>query len=104
MLPDLLDRLRHQVLQLAGTHYEDVALQAKHQRQVAQHYELIRTLSLMLRKPDLYPLAVALDILAEIQDLSTELPDPAGASSFDLKSSLTDVVSLWVDSPKAIGL
>jgi hypothetical protein len=49
-------------------------------------------------------LAVALDILAEIQDLSTELPDTAGASSFDLKSSLADVVSLWVDSPKAIRL
>jgi hypothetical protein len=104
MLPELLDRLRHQVLRLAGTRYQDVALRAKHHRYVAHHYELIRTLSLMLRKPDLYPLAVAIDILAELQGISTEFPDLAGAGSFDVKSCLADVVSMWVDSPQAIDL
>jgi len=104
MLPELLDGLRHQVLRLAGTRYQDVALQAKHQRLVRQHHELIRTLSLMLRNPDLYPLAIAVDIVAEIQDSARELPNPPGASNLDLKSSLANLVSLWVESPKAIGL
>jgi hypothetical protein len=95
MLPAFIDRLRHQVHRLAEIRYSDAALQAKHKRLVVQHYELIRTLSLMLRNPDPYPLAVAFDMVGEIQDSSRQLPEVSGANNLDLNSSLAEIESFW---------
>jgi hypothetical protein len=95
MLYQMIDELRHAVLRLAALSYNDGALQAKHKRLVGQTYELIRTLSLMLRNPELYPLAVAFDMAAEIEELSSELPELPGAKNVDLSSSLAEINSLW---------
>jgi hypothetical protein len=95
ILYQMIDELRHEVLRLAGIRYNDAALQAKHKRLVGQTNELIRTLSLMLRNPDPYPLPVAFDMVAEIEELSSDLPEVPGAKTVDLSSSLAEIVSFW---------
>jgi hypothetical protein len=84
MLPEVIDKLRHLVLSIRDVRYTDAQLQAEHNRLVGQHYELIRTLSLMLRNPDLYPLAVAIDIAGEIDDPTAELAKLLSAHNIDL--------------------
>jgi hypothetical protein len=93
----MIDELRHEVLRLADISYNDGELQNKHKRLVGQLHELIRTLSLMLRNPDSYPLAVAFDIVAEIDELSREFPELPGAKNDDLSSSLAEIVLFWGD-------
>jgi hypothetical protein len=83
MLPEVIDKLRHLVLSIRDVRYADAQLQAEHNRLVGQHYELIRTLSLMLRNPDPYPLAVAIDMAAEIDDPSGDLAKLLTAHNVD---------------------
>src|SRR4051812_39845202 len=92
MLPEAIDRLRHLVLSIRDVRHADPQLQVEHDRQVGQHYELIRTLSLMLRNPDPYPLAVAIDMAAEIHDPSGELAELLSARNVDIwRGPLADV-------------
>jgi len=84
VLPEAIDRLRHLVLSMRDVRHADPQLQAEHNRLIDQHYELIRTLSLMLRNPDPYPLAVAIDMAAEIDDPSGELAKLLSAHNVDL--------------------
>src|SRR4051794_35464613 len=84
MLPEVIDKLRHLVLGIRDVRYADAEHQAEHDRLVAQHSELIRTLSLMLRNPDPSPLAVAIDIAAEMDDPSGEVGQLLSADNVDL--------------------
>jgi hypothetical protein len=73
MLPEVIDKLRHVVLELRDRRCADAQLQPEQNRFVGQHYELIRTLSLMLTNLGPYPLAVAIEILQDMKDASGEL-------------------------------
>jgi hypothetical protein len=71
-----------------------MSIQAQHKRLIGQFHELIRMLSLMLRNSDSYPLAVALDMAAEIQETSSELPN-LSAAKVNLNSALLAVLVFW---------
>jgi hypothetical protein len=72
-LTDFIDGLQDRVLRLAAVDYGDEKLQAKHRVLVVLHYDLLRTLSLLIGNEDSYPLAVAMDIVAEIEQTSKEM-------------------------------
>jgi hypothetical protein len=72
-LTDFIDGLKDRLLNLAATHFEDDELQAKHHLLVGLHYELLKTMSLLQRGDDPYPLVVAIDIVQDIEQTSKEM-------------------------------
>jgi hypothetical protein len=72
-LTEFIDGLQARLISLAGVVHEDERLQAKHRLLVVLHYDLLKTLSLLIGNDDAYPLAVAMDIVAEIEQTSKEM-------------------------------
>jgi hypothetical protein len=72
-LTEFIAGLKDKVLNLAAMHFDDVELQAKHRLLVMLHCDLLKTMSLLHRSGDLYPLVIALDIVSEIEQLSKEM-------------------------------
>ena len=72
-LTEFIDGLKIRLVGLTDVAYDDEKLQAKHRLLVVLHYDLLKTLSLLVGNEDPYPLVVAMDIVSEIEQTSKEM-------------------------------
>jgi hypothetical protein len=72
-LPEFLRKLRGDLLRLAEYGYADPKAQAKHEGLIKLHHQLISTLRLSLDNKEPYPMVIALDIVQNITEESSEL-------------------------------
>jgi hypothetical protein len=72
-LTDFIDGLKIRLMSLSDVVYGDEKLPAKHRLLVVLHYDLLKTLSLLVGNEDPYPLVVAMDLVSEIEQTSKQM-------------------------------